>query len=125
MITILDNAKSRLKELREQHNKKFVRLSIKGGGCAWFGYDWSFEDSSTEEDLVVEDMLLVDQMYEMYIMGMELDYKNDIFGANFVFNNPKAKSSCGCGTSFSIWQTNQNLMDMVGTIQDQYQFGLK
>ncbi len=102
MITILDNAKSRLKELRDQHNKKFVRLSIKGGGCAGFGYDWSFEDSSTEEDLVVEDMLLVDQMYEMYIMGMELDYKNDIFGANFVFNNPKAKSSCGCGTSFSI-----------------------
>ena len=102
MITILDNAKSRLKELRDQHNKKFVRLSIKGGGCAGFGYDWSFEDSSTEEDLVVEDMLLVDQMYEMYIMGMELDYKNDIFGDNFVFNNPKAKSSCGCGTSFSI-----------------------
>ena len=102
MITILDNAKSRLKELRDQHNKKFVRLSIKGGGCAGFGYDWSFEDSSTEEDLVVEDMLLVDQMYEMYIMGIELDYKNDIFGANFVFNNPKAKSSCGCGTSFSI-----------------------
>ena len=102
MITILDNANKRINELREQHNKKFVRLSIKGGGCAGFGYDWSFEDSSTEEDLVVEDMLLVDQMYEMYIMGMELDYKNDIFGANFVFNNPKAKSSCGCGTSFSI-----------------------
>ncbi len=41
-------------------------------------------------------------MYELYILGMQLDYKNDIFGANFVFNNPKAKSSCGCGTSFSI-----------------------
>ena len=102
MITILDNANKRINELREQHNKKFVGLSIKGGGCAGFGYDWSFEDTPTKTDLVVNDVLLVDQIYEMYIMGMELDFKNDIFGANFVFNNPKAKSSCGCGTSFSI-----------------------
>jgi iron-sulfur cluster assembly accessory protein len=102
MITILDNAYKRINELREQHNKKFVRLSIKGGGCAGFGYDWSFEDEKGDKDLIVNDILLVDQMYEMYIMGMELDFKNDIFGANFVFNNPKATSSCGCGTSFSI-----------------------
>ena len=102
MITILDNANKRINELREQHNKKFVRLSIKGGGCAGFGYDWSFEDTAGEKDIVVDDLLLVDKIYEMYILGMELDFKNDIFGANFVFNNPKAKSSCGCGTSFSI-----------------------
>ena len=102
MIKILDNAHKRIKELREQHNKKFVRLSIKGGGWAVFGYDWSFEDTAGETDIVVDDLLLVDKIYEMYILGMELDFKNDIFGANFVFNNPKAKSSCGCGTSFSI-----------------------
>ena len=102
MIKILDNAHKRINELREQHNKKFVRLSIKGGGCAGFGYDWSFEDTAGETDIVVDDLLLVDKIYEMYILGMELDFKNDIFGANFVFNNPKAKSSCGCGTSFSI-----------------------
>jgi len=102
MITILDNAYKHINELRKEHNKKFVRLSVKGGGCAGFGYDWSFEDTPNDTDLVVDDMLLIDQIYKMYIMGMELDYKKDIFGANFIFNNPKAKSSCGCGTSFAI-----------------------
>ena len=102
MITILEKAKDRLQHLTLANGKKFVRLSVKGGGCAGFGYDWTFEDSPSDTDLVIDDMLLVDQMYEMYIMGMELNYKKDIFGANFVFNNPKAKSSCGCGTSFSI-----------------------
>ena len=102
MITILENAKNRINELREQHNKKYVRLSVKGGGCAGFGYDWTFEDTPTDTDLIVDDKLLIDKINEMYILGMQLDYKNDIFGSNFVFNNPKAKSSCGCGTSFSI-----------------------
>ena len=102
MITILENAKNRINELRETNRKAFVRLSVKGGGCAGFGYDWTFEDTPNDTDLVVDDTLLVDKIYEMYILGMQLDYKNDIFGSNFVFNNPKAKSSCGCGTSFSI-----------------------
>ena len=102
MIKILDNAYLRLNELRKKHNKKFVRLSVKGGGCAGFGYDWSFENDKNEKDILIDNLLLVDQIYEMYIMGMQLDYKDDVFGANFVFNNPNAKSSCGCGTSFSI-----------------------
>ena len=102
MITILEKAKDRLQHLTLANGKKFVRLSVKGGGCAGFGYDWSFEDSPTDKDLVVDNTLLVDKSFELYLLGMQLDYKNDIFGANFVFNNPKAKSSCGCGTSFSI-----------------------
>ena len=102
MIQILEGAKKHIKELTEINNKKYVRLSVNAGGCAGFGYDWSFEDEPTDKDLVVENILLIDQMFELYIMGMELDYKKDIFGANFVFNNPKAKSSCGCGTSFSL-----------------------
>ena len=102
MLTILEKAKSRLKHLTLANGKKFVRLSVKGGGCAGFGYDWSFEDDKNEKDILIDDLLLVDQIYEMYIMGMQLDYKDDVFGANFVFNNPNAKSSCGCGTSFSI-----------------------
>tara|TARA_B100001113_G_scaffold30355_1_gene21815 strand:+ start:1854 stop:2162 length:309 start_codon:yes stop_codon:yes gene_type:complete len=102
MLTILEKAKSRLKHLTLANGKKFVRLSVKGGGCAGFGYDWSFENDKNEKDILIDDLLLVDQIYEMYIMGMQLDYKDDVFGANFVFNNPNAKSSCGCGTSFSI-----------------------
>ena len=102
MITILDNAYKRLNELREKHNKKFVRLSVKGGGCAGFNYDWSFTDEEQREDIVIENMLVVDRINELYLTGMELDYTYDDFESAFVFNNPKATSSCGCGTSFSV-----------------------
>ena len=102
MIKLKENALKHLTTLTEKHDKKYVRLSIKGGGCAGFGYDWTFENEHTKDDIVVNDLLLVDKMYELYILGMELDYKDEIFGSQFVFNNPKAKSSCGCGTSFSI-----------------------
>ena len=102
MITIQDNAYKRLNELRKKHNKKFVRLDVKGGGCAGFNYEWSFSDEDTREDMIIDDMLLVSRDYELYLMGMELDYTYDDFESAFVFNNPKATSSCGCGTSFSI-----------------------
>ena len=102
MIKIQDNAYKRLNELRKKHNKKFVRLDVKGGGCAGFNYEWSFADEDRIEDVIVDDMLLIDRSYELYLMGMELDYNYDDFESAFVFNNPKATSSCGCGTSFSI-----------------------
>jgi len=102
MITIQDGAYKRLNELRKKHNKKFVRLDVKGGGCAGFNYEWSFDDEDRIEDVIVDDMLLIDRSYELYLMGMELDYNYDDFESAFVFNNPKATSSCGCGTSFSI-----------------------
>ena len=66
------------------------------------GYEWTFENEHTKTDIVVNDILLVDKIFEMYLLGMELEYKHEIFGSQFVFHNPKAKSSCGCGTSFSI-----------------------
>ena len=102
MIKILDNALLRLRELRDKHNKKFVRLQVKCGGCAGFNYDWSFADEETRNDVVVDDILLIDRINELYLTGMELDYNYDDFESAFVFNNPHAKSSCGCGTSFSV-----------------------
>ena len=102
VIKIQDNALLRLRELRNKHNKKFVRLDVKGGGCAGFNYEWSFDDEDRIEDVIVDDMLLIDRSYELYLMGMELDYNYDDFESAFVFNNPKATSSCGCGTSFSV-----------------------
>ena len=102
MIKILDNALLRLRELRDKHNKKFVRLQVKGGGCAGFNYDWSFADEETRNDVVVDDILLIDRINELYLTGMELDYNYDDFESAFVFNNPHAKASCGCGTSFSV-----------------------
>ena len=102
MITIQDNALLRLRELKEKHKKNYVRLDVKGGGCAGFNYEWSFDDEDRIEDVIVDDMLLIDRSYELYLMGMELDYNYDDFESAFVFKNPKATSSCGCGTSFSI-----------------------
>ena len=102
MITILDNALLRLRELRDKHNKKFVRLQVKGGGCAGFNYDWSFSNEETRIDVIVDDILIIDRINELYLTGMQLDYTYDDFESAFVFKNPQAKSSCGCGTSFSI-----------------------
>ena len=102
MIIILDNALLRLRELRDKHNKKFVRLQVKGGGCAGFNYDWSFSNEETRNDVIVDDILIIDRINELYLTGMQLDYTYDDFESAFVFKNPQAKSSCGCGTSFSI-----------------------
>ena len=102
MITITDEALNHLENLTKEHDKKFVRLQVKGGGCAGFKYEWSFEDEDTRNDVVLKDVLLIDRINELYLTGMKLDYKKEIWGSSFVFENPMAKSSCGCGTSFSV-----------------------
>ena len=102
MIKLSDNALLRLRELKQKHNKKYVRLDVKGGGCAGFNYEWSFANEEQRNDAIIDDILLVDRINELYLTGMELDYTYDDFESAFVFNNPQAKSSCGCGTSFSV-----------------------
>ena len=71
----------------------------------FFGLSYVLDTSTDEElreDIVIENMLVVDRINELYLTGMELDYTYDDFESAFVFNNPKATSSCGCGTSFSV-----------------------
>jgi|TARA_B100001113_G_scaffold353688_1_gene359180 iron-sulfur cluster insertion protein len=107
MIKLTDNAKKHLTNLKAKHNVNYVRLEVKGGGCAGFEYDWSFipnefDKEPTKDDVIVDELLVVDNLYEIYVAGMTLDYKDEIFGSQFVFENPNSKSSCGCGTSFSI-----------------------
>ena len=102
MINLTDNALLHLRSLIKEHDKKYVRLQVKGGGCAGFEYEWSFADEDTRNDVIVDDILLIDRINELYLTGMELDYNYDDFESAFVFNNPHAKSSCGCGTSFSV-----------------------
>ena len=77
-----------------ENSKSLITLGL--------GYDWSFENEKGPNDVLVDGILLVDKMYELYVIGMELDYRYDDFESAFVFNNPKATSSCGCGTSFSV-----------------------
>ena len=102
MIKLTDNALIRLRELRKKNQKRLVRLDVKGGGCAGFEYQWSYDDEDRIDDVIVDDVLLVSRDYELYLMGLELDYSYDDFESMFKFNNPKAKSTCGCGTSFSV-----------------------
>ena len=90
MIKIQDNALLRLRELKEKHNKKYVRLDVKGGGCAGFNYEWSFDDEDRIDDVIVDDILLVSRDYELYLLGMELDYNYDDFESVFTFKNLKA-----------------------------------
>ena len=102
MIQLTDEAINHLENLTKEHDKKYVRLQVKGGGCAGFEYEWSFSDEETRNDVIVDNILLIDRINELYLTGMELDYKKEIWGSNFEFKNPMAKSSCGCGTSFSV-----------------------
>lgn len=108
MIAITDSAKKQITDLCESNDKWGVKLSVKGGGCAGFSYDWNFVDSESEllsDDEVIDvdsKKFIVDGMSLMFVLGTRLDYKKEIFGSNFVFENPNAKSSCGCGTSFAL-----------------------
>ena len=101
-LKLTDNALNHLENIVKENNKKYVRLDIVCGGCAGFEYKWSFEDTIGEHDELIENVLLIDNIHELALFDMELDFKKDIFGSEFVFNNPNAKSSCGCGTSFSL-----------------------
>ena len=102
MLKLTDNAIERLTQIAKDHGRRYCRLSVKGGGCAGFEYEWSFEDEAEKDDHIIDDRLLVHKMNELYLLGVEIDYDSEIFGSTFKFNNPRAKSQCGCGTSFSI-----------------------
>lgn len=108
MISITDSAKKQISDLCETNNKWGIKLSVKGGGCAGFTYDWSFLDNELQleksDEIVDVDSkkFVIDGVSLMYVLGTKLDYKKEIFGSSFVFENPNATSSCGCGTSFAI-----------------------
>ena len=102
MITILDNAYKRLNELRKKHNKKFVRLSVKGGGCAGFEYVMSYCSDSIPGDEIIDYgpiTFYIDEASKPYLDGAQLDYVKTGINEQFVFNNPNETGSCGCGVS--------------------------
>ena len=101
-LSLSDTAYSHIGTLLEEHKKKYVRLQVKGGGCAGFEYEWSFEDEQDKDDHLIDNRLLVHKTNELYLTGIEIDYNSETFGSFFTFSNPQAKSQCGCGTSFSV-----------------------
>jgi iron-sulfur cluster assembly accessory protein len=105
MITITESAKSHLLDIMHTNDKR-VRLAVKGGGCSGFTYDWQLVDLPLSDDeefpLDKSNNLIVDAMSLLYLAGMRIDYKKDIFGSLLKLDNPNIKSSCGCGESFNV-----------------------
>ncbi len=106
-LTFTDAAAAKVRELIEEENspEMMLRVYISGGGCSGFQYGFSFDENQEEGDLVVEKdgvRLVVDPMSYQYLMGAEIDYTENLSGAQFVVRNPNAKTTCGCGASFSI-----------------------
>ncbi len=82
-----------------------LRVYISGGGCSGFQYGFTFDEQVNEDDTQIENdgvTVLIDSMSIQYLNGAEIDYKEDINGAQFVIRNPNASTTCGCGSSFSV-----------------------
>ena len=106
VLVFTDAAAGKVGELiREEANPNLkLRVFVSGGGCSGFQYGFTFDEKIEEGDFCVEKrgvQLLIDPMSAQYLMGAEIDYKEDIQGAQFVIRNPNAKTTCGCGSSFS------------------------
>jgi iron-sulfur cluster insertion protein len=106
-LIFTENAANKVRSLIEEEGNPDLKLRvfITGGGCSGFQYGFMFEEAAQEDDAQVERggvTLLVDPMSIQYLEGAEIDYKEDITGAQFVIRNPMASTTCGCGSSFSI-----------------------
>jgi iron-sulfur cluster assembly accessory protein len=106
MITVTENAKQKIISILNEENAEFIRFGLRGGGCNGFTYFLQIETNSPEEDdtvITLDDRaLLVDSMSLMYLNDAEIDYKKDLMGESFVFNNPNITGHCGCGSSVNF-----------------------
>ena len=101
-IEFTERAKKQIKKITtENKTKKYFRISVKGGGCSGFKYNFSFDDSTNENDVLFNNAV-IDKASLDIINGSIIDFKVEMIGESFVINNPKASSSCGCGLSFSV-----------------------
>jgi iron-sulfur cluster insertion protein len=106
-LVFTDAAAAKVKELllEEPSPDMKLRVFVTGGGCSGFKYGFTFDEETQEDDLAVENggvTLLVDPMSLQYLTGAEIDYKDDVDGAQFVIRNPNATTTCGCGSSFAV-----------------------
>ncbi|MEP2936328.1 MAG: iron-sulfur cluster assembly accessory protein [Gilvibacter sp.] len=109
MIQVSEVAKSRIAQLMSEEgfdvNKDYVRVGVKSGGCSGLSYELKFDDALQETDKMFEDnavKIVVDKKSFLYLVGTTLEYSGGLNGKGFVFNNPNANRTCGCGESFSL-----------------------
>ena len=107
-IEITNNAQDHIASILEKDSASYFRITVLGGGCAGFKYDWGFID--TKDKVGAEDItedwgtgrFVVDDASILYVTGTQIDYKEEVFGSQFEISNPNSKSSCGCGESFGV-----------------------
>ena len=108
MITVSDKAKDCISKVKAEENhseNSFIRVGVKGGDCSGLEYQLQFDTEIKQGDEVFEDKgvkIVVDLKGMLYLYGTELDYSGGINGKGFVFNNPNASRTCGCGESFAV-----------------------
>ena len=109
MIKVSETAKQRVKTLMSEEGfnaqTDYVRVGVKSGGCSGLSYELTFDSTKAEADKVFEDnavRIIVDKKSFLYLVGTTLEYSGGLNGKGFVFNNPNAQRTCGCGESFSL-----------------------
>ena len=109
MIKVSQQAKSELIKLMKadgfSYDEDYVRVGVKSGGCSGLSYDLNFDKKTNDDDKVYEDngvRIIVDKKSFLYLIGTTLEYSGGLNGKGFVFNNPNATRTCGCGESFSL-----------------------
>ncbi|MCV6629363.1 MAG: iron-sulfur cluster assembly accessory protein [Flavobacteriaceae bacterium] len=109
MIKVSDKAKQKVVALMTEEGfdaaSDFIRVGVKSGGCSGLSYDLKFDSEKQADDKLFEDnnvKIVVDKRSFLYLVGTTLDYSGGLNGTGFVFNNPNAQRTCGCGESFSL-----------------------
>jgi iron-sulfur cluster assembly protein len=109
MIKVSPNAQKKVTQLMQEEGfnplQDFVRVGVKSGGCSGLSYDLSFDKAKSDEERLFEDnqvKIVVDKKSLLYLLGTTLEYSGGLNGKGFIFNNPNAERTCGCGESFSL-----------------------
>lgn len=106
-MTFTDSAARKVKALisEEENENLKLRVFVTGGGCSGFEYGFTFDEDLEEDDTTIENhgvQLVVDSLSYQYLVGAEIDFKEDLKGSRFIVTNPNAATTCGCGNSFAI-----------------------
>ena len=100
-LEFTDSAKKQIEKITKSEEKKYFRISVQGGGCSGFKYNFSFDDKIEKDDVLFNNAVIDKQSLDI-IAGSTVDFKKEMIGESFSINNPKASASCGCGLSFSV-----------------------
>ena len=100
-LEFTDSAKNQIEKITKSEEKKYFRISVQGGGCSGFKYNFSFDDKIEKDDILFNKTVIDKQSLDI-IAGSTVDFKKEMIGESFSISNPKASASCGCGLSFSV-----------------------